>query len=260
MDVGDVTFGLAILAGIVSFLSPCVLSLVPAYIGYLGGRAVAANGGTQTIANRWVTFTHGVAFVFGFSFIFISFGVAAGLLGALFGVATFQFDNTVFSLRDLIARVGGIVIIVFGLHTLGVITLPFLETDTRQQVAPRPELGYLSSAMMGVFFSAGWSPCVGPVLGTLLTLAMNATTVNVVGNAAWLLTGYSLGLAIPFLVAALAIGEVSRFIRQYSRYTRYISIFTGIMLVIIGLLLLTGQYQLIAAELGKIGTFFDFGI
>jgi cytochrome c-type biogenesis protein len=230
---------------------------VPAYIGYLGGRALTPEGGlltgTQTTSNRWVTFTHGLAFVGGFSIVFILLGVSAGLLGALFGEASFQLNGVVYELRDILAKVGGLVVIVFGLHTMGVITIPFLEYDTRKQMSPRPEWGYASSALMGVFFSAGWAPCVGPVLGSLLTLGLVADGV---GRAAGLLTAYSFGLAIPFLIAALALGEIARAIRQYSKYTRYISIATGVVLVIVGLLLFSGQLQ----RLAGLGMFINFGI
>lgn len=257
MDASNITLGLAVLAGLASFLSPCVLSLVPAYIGYLGGRAMAPGGGvfsgTQTTTNRWITVTHGLAFVAGFSLVFIVLGVSAGVLGALFGSASFQLNGAVYEVRDLLAKVGGLVVIVFGLHTMGVITIPFLEYDTRKQMMPRPEWGYVSSALMGVFFSAGWSPCVGPVLGALLTLGLVADGV---GRAAWLLTAYSIGLAIPFLVAALALGEIARFIRKYAKYTRYISIATGVMLIIVGVLLFSGQMQ----KLAGLGTFINFGI
>ena len=257
MNANGISMGLAMLAGLASFLSPCVLSLVPAYISYLGGRAVAPGGGvlsgTQTFSNRWFTLSHGLAFVAGFSFVFVLLGIASGLLGALFGAASFQLNGVVFDIRDLVAKIGGLIVIVFGLHTMGVITIPFLEYDTRKQFTPRPEWGYLSSAMMGVFFSAGWAPCVGPVLGALLTLALSAEGV---GRAAWLLVGYSLGLAVPFLIAALAIGEITRLIRNYSRYTRYVSIATGVVLVVVGVLLLTGQLQ----RLAGLGFFIDFGI
>ena len=258
MDIGSVTMGLAILAGLASFLSPCVLSLVPAYISYLGGRAIAPSGGivsgTQTFSNRWLTFTHGLAFVAGFSVIFVSLGVAAGLISELFGAARFQVDGAIYDLRDVVAKIGGLIVVVFGLHTMGVITVPFLEYDTRRQMAPRSEWGYASSALMGVFFSAGWAPCVGPVLGALLTAIANSKIS--VASAAWLLSGYSFGLAVPFLVAALALGEIARFIRQYSRYTRYVSIVTGIVLVAVGILLFSGQLQ----RLAGLGSFINFGI
>jgi cytochrome c-type biogenesis protein len=259
MNPASITLGLAFLAGLVSFLSPCVLSLVPAYIGYLGGRAMApgamgGGGAAPTTANRLLTFTHGLAFVSGFSVVFILLGVSAGLLGALFGSASFQMNGYVFDLRDLVAKIGGLVVIIFGLHTMGVITIPFLAYDTRAQMDPNAaRFGYLSSALMGVFFSAGWSPCVGPVLGALLTLALSAAGV---GRAALMLTFYSLGLAVPFLLAALAIGEIGRVIRRYARYTRYVSIVTGLVLIIVGILLISGQLQ----RLAGLGNLFNFGI
>ncbi len=255
MDSGGITIGLAILAGMASFLSPWVLSLVPAYIGYLGGRAVAVGptGGAQAPGNRWLTFSHGLAFVSGFSVVFILLGISAGLLGALFGAASFQLNGAVYDLRVIVGKVGGLVVIAFGLHTMGVIPIPFLDYDTRAQTAPDPKFGYLSSAMMGVFFSAGWSPCVGPVLGALLTLALNAAGV---GRAAALLTAYSLGLAVPFLIAALAIGQVTTFIRKYSKYTRYVSIVTGVFLIVIGVMLVAGTFESIA----RFGFFVNFGI
>ncbi|HEU4745489.1 MAG TPA: cytochrome c biogenesis protein CcdA, partial [Anaerolineales bacterium] len=189
MDIAQVTIGLAFLAGLASFLSPCVFSLVPAYIGYLGGRAA---GGEATENNRFITFTHGLAFVLGFSLVFITLGVATSAFGRL-----------LFDLRFVLAKLGGIVVIIFGLHMIGVFRIPFLEYDTRVQQVPDRKWGYLSSALMGVFFSAGWAPCVGPVLGAILTLALNGGSVS---TGVSLLSAYSAGLAIPFLIAALGVG------------------------------------------------------
>ena len=189
MDLSNITLGLAFLAGLASFLSPCVFSLVPAYIGYLGGRAA---GGETGANQRWITFSHGLAFVLGFSVVFITLGMAASAAGHL-----------LYDLRIWLAKIGGIVVIIFGLHMIGVYRIPFLEYDTRIQSLPDRKWGYLSSALMGVVFSAGWSPCVGPVLGAILTLALNGGDI---GLGTRLLTAYSAGLAIPFLVAALGIG------------------------------------------------------
>ena len=150
MDPNNITIGLAILAGLASFLSPCVLALVPAYVGYLGGRSVSPSG--TAVVNRWGTFSHGLAFVLGFSLVFVLLGAAASAVGAL-----------LFDLREWIARIGGVVVIIFGLHTIGVINVSILDYDTRRNVQPK-KAGYLSSGLMGVFFSAGWAPCVGPVL------------------------------------------------------------------------------------------------
>src|SRR5574342_1254556 len=140
MDFTNVSLGLAFLAGLASFLSPCVFSLLPAYVGYLGGRA--AGGEMATDSNRWVTFSHGLAFVLGFSFVFV-----------LLGVASAAFGDLLFDLRYILAKVGGAVVVIFGLHMIGVFRIPFLEYDTRIQQLADPKLGYLSSALLGVFFS-----------------------------------------------------------------------------------------------------------
>ena len=240
MEFSQVSLGLAFLAGLASFLSPCVFSLVPAYVGYLGGRAAGGEGRS----NRWVTFSHGLAFVFGFSVVFVLLGVLAALAGGL-----------LYDIRTWLAKIGGIVVIVFGLHMIGVFHIPFLAYDTRVSEAPDPKLGYLSSALMGVFFSAGWSPCVGPVLGTILTLAINGGSVS---QGAVLLTSYSMGLAIPFLFAALGIGWVTTILRKYSKTMRYVEIAMGVILVIVGILLFSGIFEIIAQRT----QFFwvDFGI
>lgn len=241
MDIANVTVGLSFLAGLASFLSPCVFSLVPAYVGYLGGRAV---GGEATESNRFITFTHGLAFVLGFSLVFITLGVATASLGRL-----------LFDLREILAKVGGVVVIIFGLHMVGVFRIKFLEYDTRVQQVPDRKWGYLSSALMGVFFSAGWAPCVGPVLGAILTLALNGGSVS---TGVTLLSAYSAGLAIPFLIAALGVGWVTLTLRKYGKVMHYVEIGMGVILIIVGFMLFTGIFARIAAA----GQFFwiDFGI
>jgi cytochrome c-type biogenesis protein len=241
MDFANITIGLAFLAGLASFLSPCVFSLVPAYIGYLGGRAA---GGEAGESNRFVTFTHGLAFVLGFSLIFVTLGVASSAFGRL-----------LFDLRFILAKVGGIVVIIFGLHMIGVFRIPLLEYDTRIQKLPDRKWGYLSSALMGVFFSAGWAPCVGPVLGAILTLALNGGSVS---TGVSLLSAYSAGLAIPFLIAALGVGWVSVTLKKYGKVMHYIEIAMGVILVILGVMLFAGIFERIA----QAGQFFwiDFGL
>ena len=241
MDFANVTIGLAFLAGLASFLSPCVFSLVPAYVGYLGGRAA---GGESTESNRFVTFTHGLAFVLGFSVVFITLGVATSAFGRL-----------LFDLRFILSKVGGVVVIIFGLHMIGIFRIPFLEYDTRIQQLPDRKWGYLSSVMMGIFFSAGWAPCVGPVLGAILTLALNGGSVS---TGVSLLSAYSAGLAIPFLIAALGVGWVSLTLRKYGKVMHYVEIGMGVVLVIIGFMLFSGIFERIA----QAGQFFwiDFGL
>jgi cytochrome c-type biogenesis protein len=230
VDPTHVSVGLALLAGLVSFLSPCVLSLVPAYVGYLSSRTITPDGGV--VEHRWETVAHGLAFVLGFSVVFVALGAAASAIGAL-----------LFDARGLLTKVGGVVVILFGLHTLGLIHIPFLEYDTRRQQAPDRRLGYLSSALMGVFFSAGWAPCVGPVLGAVLTLAL---TADALGRGVGLLAAYSVGLGIPFLFAAAGVGRISALLRRYRQAMRYASVATGVFLVLIGMLVFTDLLQALA--------------
>ncbi len=237
----EVTVGLAFLAGLASFLSPCVFSLVPVYIGYLSGRAVATSQSAPT-SERWVTFSHGLAFVVGFSVVFITLGVAVSALGGL-----------LYDLRTWIAKIGGILVMIFGLHMTGLLRIPFLEYDLRPRSKEDLSRSYLSSALMGVFFSAGWSPCVGPVLGAILTLALSGGSVS---QGVSLLSAYSAGLAIPFLVAALGIGWVTKILKRYGKVMHYVEVGMGIILIIVGGMLFFGVFNL----LSRFGTFVDFGL
>ncbi len=239
MSVPGVTLGLAFVAGLASFLSPCVLSLVPAYVGYLGGRAA---GGEASGQNRWITLSHGLAFVGGFSLVFILFNIVASALGGLF-----------FDLRTWLAKIGGLIVIVFGLHMIGVFRIPFLEYDVRVHKQTDPRWGYLSSFLMGIFFSAGWSPCVGPILGAIMTFAFNGGSILV---GALLGVVYSAGLAIPFLLAALGVGWVSVLLRRYGKVMRIIEIVMGVVLVVAGVLLFLGSFSVLAGYV----PFFDFGL
>ncbi len=240
MAAADVTVGLAALAGVASFLSPCVLALVPAYLGYLGGWTVSASG--EGSRDRWGTLAHGLAFVAGFSAVFVGMGAAASAVGAL-----------LFDLRAILTRLGGAVVVLFGLHTMGVIRIPLLDIDTRRQALPGRRWGLLSSVLMGVFFSAGWSPCVGPVLGAVLTMALDSARV---GRGVLLLSAYSAGLAVPFLLAALGVGGLGELARRHRRLIRYLSLGTGAMLVVVGVLLFTGTLS----RLASLGFLVDLGL
>ena len=165
MEIANIGVGLAFLAGLASFLSPCVFALVPAYVGYLGGRSVASARGGK--ANQWVAFSHGIAFVLGFSMVFIALGVATSALGGLL------YDCIVW-----LARIGGVVVIIFGLHMTGPLRIRFLEYDLRPHSTPRPQPWLSGLFSDGVFFSAGWAPCVGPILGAILTLSLNGGSVS----------------------------------------------------------------------------------
>ena len=239
MSSSSLGLGLAFLGGLASFLSPCVFSLVPAYIGYLSGRSVVSSGRDDT--NRWVTLSHGVAFVLGFSAIFILLGLGASALG-----------NLLFDLKPYLTKLGGLVVVIFGLHMTGIIRIPFLLYDTRRQAPPNRKLGYLSSALMGVFFSAGWSPCVGPILGAILTLSLSGGSI---AQGALLLTAYSAGLAIPFLIAATQIGLVTTVIRKYGKLMHYVEVGMGVVMIAVGILLFSGRFERLASLGSFFGTF-----
>ena len=241
MDFVNIGLGLAFLAGMASFLSPCVFSLVPAYIGYLGGRSLASAQESGQ-ANRRIAFMHGLAFVVGFSIVFILLGMAISALGSL-----------LYEARNWLAKIGGIVVIIFGLHLTGIIRISFLEYDLRPQSTPDRQRGYVASVMMGVFFSAGWSPCVGPVLGAILTLALSGGSII---HGVALLTAYSAGLAIPFLVAALGIGWVTTILRRYGKVTHYVEIGMGVLLIVVGAMLFLGTFQ----TLSRFGFFVNLGL
>lgn len=240
MSTTNVGIGLAFLAGLASFLSPCVFSLVPAYVGYLGGRSVAF--GQNNKSERLATFSHGLAFVLGFSVVFVLLGVAVSTLGGV-----------MYSLRTWIAKIGGVVVVIFGIHMTGIFRIPFLEYDLRLQATPDRSRGYLASALMGVFFSAGWSPCVGPVLGTILTLALNGGSIS---RGVQLLSAYSAGLAIPFLLAALGIGWVTTILLRYGKVMRYVEVVMGILLIVVGVMLFLGTFE----QLARFGFFVDLGL
>lgn len=310
----EVTFWIALIAGLVSFLSPCVLPLVPAYIGYMGGRmthvvaAQAAGGAVIARPNalhRINTFFHGLAFVAGFTFVF----VVIGLLGTAF-VAQIGRQNITLVTR-IISQVGGVIIILFGLHFMGVLpalirraltmtnllgspltslvfaalgillifwalvepllilpvvtifilwlflgrafTAPssfwnrtlmglitLLYSDTRRQMELNSNGGLGSSAIMGVVFAAGWTPCIGPIYGSILTLAVTGTNI---GGAAGLLAAYSLGLGIPFLATALLLDSASSLLRRLQRHVRKIELVSGAFLVLVGVAVASGRLQ-----------------
>jgi cytochrome c-type biogenesis protein len=228
MDFTNIGVGLAFLAGLASFFSPCVFALVPAYIGYLSGRAAASGEKASSLG----TLSHGLAFVLGFSTVFITLGLVASAIGGL-----------LLDLRTWLARIGGIVVIIFGIHMTGLFRIPFLEYDLRAQSAPQRSQGYLASFLMGVFFSAGWAPCVGPILGSILTLAMSGGSIS---HGLVLLSAYSAGLAIPFLIASVEIGLVTSVLRRYGKAMHYVEVVMGVILIILGIMLLTGQLSRIS--------------
>ncbi len=223
----------AFVGGVVSFISPCVLPLVPAYIGYLGSQGLTISD-EPSMERKWHTLRHGFAFVLGFTVIFLTLGFTASALGTL-----------LYDLRFYLARIGGVIVILFGLHMLGILRIPLLSYEWRAGDMERWEgRGYITSFFMGIFFSAGWSPCVGPVLGTILTLTLQEGTISW-GMA--LLAIYSLGLAVPFLAAAWSLDWVLTLLHKYGKVSHWAEKFMGAVLVLMGILLVTGRLARLAS-------------
>ena len=217
--------------GVMSFLSPCVLPLVPSYLSFVTGMSLED---LQEGVDRKATFMHSLLFVVGFSIIFITLGASASFLGSFLRYY-----------EVWIARVGGLVIIVLGLHLTGVLRIAPLMRERRVHVNDKPA-GYLGTIGVGAAFGAGWTPCIGPVLGAILTLAGTQETV---WAGVSLLSVYSLGLAIPFLISALAL---DLFLSAFSRFRRFLPLVekaAGVMLVIMGLLLMTGAFTILSTYL-----------
>jgi cytochrome c-type biogenesis protein len=228
----SVSLGLVFLAGVVSFVSPCVLPILPGYITYL-----AARSGNQEIdqVKHSQVLLHGIAFVVGFSIIFIALGATASALGKI-----------LFAYREWIARLGGVLIVFFGLQMAGLLHIPFLEFEYRKHVEPDKRLGYLSSLLMGIFFSAGWTPCIGPTLGIVLIIAGTSTVIT---RGILLLGLYSLGLGLPFIITALAMDWLGGWVRRMAKVARYFTIAAGILLACVGLLLVLGQLNFLGVFL-----------
>jgi cytochrome c-type biogenesis protein len=238
----NISLGLAFLAGLASFLSPCVFSLVPVYVSYLGGRRVSSQVSAEKDQRKFDTLFHGLAFVVGFSTVFVALGVTAGALGAV-----------LYPIRYWLTRIGGVVVVIFGLNMIGLIRIPFLQYDYRYHTTLQKTTGLLPSFLMGIFFSAGWTPCVGPTLGAILTMALSGGSL---AKGAILLSVYSLGLGIPFILAALAIDWISTLIKRFGKVLHIIEVAMGVVLIIIGIMLFLGTFN----QLARFGLFLDFGI
>lgn len=228
-SVTAISFPLAFGAGLLSFLSPCVLPLVPSYLGFLTGMSL-----DEVEGRRWFAFSHALMFVLGFTVIFLALGATATALGRLL-----QFQAVWFT------RIGGALIVIFGLYLLGAFRWTPLVRERRIQLRDKP-VGYLGSALVGVTFGAGWTPCVGPILGSILLFTSTRGSVR---EGIVLLFVYSLGLAVPFLISALLI---DRFLGWFRRFRRFIPIaekLAGATLVVVGVLLVTGYFSLLASAL-----------
>lgn len=221
----DISFAIAFLAGLVSFLSPCVLPIVPGFLAYLSGASVSESAGRLRI------FLNSFVFVLGFSVVFALLGV---LLNTLL-------EAVAYDVQIWLARIGGVIIIFFGLYLAGLFHIPFLEQQHKFAVKKKFANSYATSFLFGAAFAAGWTPCVGVALGAILGLA-----ATVPSKAFYLLFSYSLGLGVPFLVVGLFVSRAQGFINRYAGAFLYVSKIFGIILIILGVLVFTQSLNLIA--------------
>jgi cytochrome c-type biogenesis protein len=221
----EVNAFVAFAAGVFSFLSPCVLPLIPSYLSFVSGVSVEEMRGAQAIARvRARVVLNSLAFIAGFSLVFVSLGASASLLGGLF-----------FGYRDFIRLVGGVVVLLVGLYLIGLFKIAALERYLQFNLKDKPA-GYLGSVLVGITFAVAWTPCVGPVLGAVLALAGASGEV---GRGVFLLSSYAAGLALPFFLSALAVNSFFQFSQRFRRYIHAVHVMGGVLLVVVGILLIT---------------------
>jgi len=231
----NVSLMVALTAGLISFLSPCVLPLIPSYLAFITGISLEELSAQENLKKvRMAVIGNSLLFISGFSSIFIALGASATYIGSFLQEYIRWFEIA-----------GGAVVVILGLHFAGVFKLKFLERERKFRLKSKP-LGLLGTFVVGMAFGAGWTPCVGPILGSILTLA--ATTQNVARGIVLLLF-YSLGLGIPFLLAGVLIHKFFEYFKRVRRYFRIITAAGGVLLVVVGILLISGYFTAMFAYL-----------
>ena len=218
-------------AGVLSFLSPCVLPLIPSYVSFITGLSLE-----DIQRSRRTTLIHSLLFVAGFTLVFLALGATATLLGQL-----------LIRHRDWVGRIGGVLVIVLGLYLLGVFNIGAFARERRVYIANKP-LGYAGTMLVGMAFAAGWTPCIGPILGGVLTYTASSADLN---RGLVLLLAYSLGLAVPFLLAALMIDRFMELFQRYRGALVWMSRASGVLLIAVGLLMITGSMTVLTAWLQR---------
>ncbi len=229
MPTDSLTVFVAFTAGLLSFLSPCVLPLVPSYLTFITGL------GLEDVSRaRRTTIVHALLFVIGFSLIFVLLGAGATAFGRL-----------MLAYRTWIARIGGVLMIVMGLWMIGMVRMDALQRERRVHLNDKP-IGYLGTVLVGIAFGAGWTPCLGPTLGAILVMAANESELT---KGIGMLSAYSIGLAVPFLISALAVDRFLLFFRRFRGSMGLVNRIAGSLLILVGVLMLTGWFQRLAAML-----------
>ncbi|KAF6243372.1 hypothetical protein C6988_03770 [Nitrosopumilus sp. b1] len=240
-QIAAIGFALAFSAGLLSFLSPCVLPLIPAYASFLTGTSVKemenvnAQGQNQ-VHYRYNALKRGLLFVLGFSVIFVAIGASTAFVGSFFTDAS-----------EWIARIGGIIVIIFGLHILGILKIPILSRQLKFD-SSKQTVRNAGPLVVGITFGAGWTPCIGPILAGILTIAAVSSSATM---GAALLGVYSLGLAIPFIISAVAIEKFVKIIRRLRKWMNMIEKISGALLIIVGILLLSGSLVFLSSMFGE---------
>lgn len=231
MDEVTLGIGISFTAGVLSFLSPCVLPLIPSYVSFITGLSI-----DDVQRSRRVTLAHSLLFIAGFTLVFLALGATATVLGQL-----------LVRHRDWVGRIGGLLVIALGLYLLGAFNVGMFARERRIHIANKP-LGYLGTLVVGMAFAAGWTPCIGPILGGVLTYTASSADLN---RGIVLLLAYSLGLAVPFLLAALMIDRFMDLFQRYRGALIWMSRASGILLVAVGILMITGSMTVLTAWLQR---------
>ena len=229
MQSASIGVTISFTAGVLSFLSPCVLPLIPSYVSFITGMSL-----DDVSRSRRATLVHALLFVAGFTLVFLVLGATATMLGRLLHRE-----------RDWVGRVGGVLVIVLGLYLLGVFNIGAFARERRIHISDKP-LGYLGTVLVGMAFAAGWTPCIGPILGGVLTYTASSADLN---RGLLLLFAYSLGLAVPFLLAAVMIDRFMELFRRYRGALVWMSRASGVLLIAVGVLMITGSMTLLSAWL-----------
>lgn len=232
----DITIWIAFTGGILSFFSPCVLPLIPSYLTYISGLSFGElKEENPSVKIRMTVLFHSLAFIAGFSLVFIT-------LGAIAGFASASFQSSLREGLGVIQKVGGVLIFLFGVHMSGLFHFGVLLGEKRVHISNKPA-GFLGTILVGIAFAAGWTPCIGPILGAIL--ALTAGSAGGTGQGVLLLSVYSLGLGVPFLLSALLFHSFLSFFDRFKKHIRLVEIATGVLLMIAGALLFFDQFGLI---------------
>ncbi|HEY4485585.1 MAG TPA: cytochrome c biogenesis protein CcdA [Nitrospiria bacterium] len=234
-----ISYSLAFMAGFLSFISPCVLPLVPSYVSFITGLSIDElkdpAGARQA---RWLTLKNSLLFILGFSLVFIAFGASASLVG-----------QTLLAYQAVYRKIGGVLVILFGLYLIGILKLPYLSQYRQFQFQNRPA-GAFAPVLIGVAFAAGWTPCVGPILGTIF---LYASTTHSMTQGIALLTAYSIGLGLPLLATALSVNTFLSSFKKIKNYLWLVSWISGLFLIFVGVLLFTNSFRMLAGWMTRWG-------